>query len=150
MALKTVLASSVLALFAMTLSASATTVSLQYDDPSAVNPQTATITVTAPGVALGPQLVGAYGFNMTDTSEQMGSSLAWCVDVSHYLGTTGSNSYTNTDEPFDSSYGFDAGQMTRVQSVFDANFAALDATSGNEPPGSSWRYGTRFTTPTGW
>jgi hypothetical protein len=133
MAIKTVLASSALALFAMTLPVSATTVSLEYNGPSAVNPQTSTITATE--VMPGSQLVGAYGFNMTDTTGQMGSFLAWCVDVSHYLGTTGSNSYTITDTPFLSSYGFDAGQMARVQSVFDANFAALDATSGNQAAG---------------
>lgn len=133
MALKTVLTSSALALFAMTLSVSATTVSLEYDGPSTVNPQTATITATE--VMPGSQHVGAYGFNMTDTTGQMGNFLAWCVDVSHYLGTTGSNSYTITDTPFLSSYGFDAGQMARVQSVFDANFAALDATSGNQAAG---------------
>jgi hypothetical protein len=137
MAFKAVLVSAAAVFMATVLPVSATTVSLTYDGPSAVNPQTATITnaSVAPGSGGWPQTVGAYGFNMTDTTGPMGRFLAWCVDVSHYLGTTGANSYTITDTPFASSYGFDAGQMARVQSVFDANFAALDVASGNQAAG---------------
>ena len=137
MAIKTVLASAAALFMATALSVSATTVSLTYDGPSAVNPQTATITaapVMSPSGSW-PLTVGAYGFEMTDTSGQMGSFLAWCLDISHYLGTSGESSYTVTDTPFASSYGLDSGQMARVQSVFDANFGLLDVTVGNQAAG---------------
>jgi hypothetical protein len=137
MAIKTALASATAVFMAMVLPVSAATISLKYDGPSANDPKNATITVApvAPGSGGWPKTVGAYGFEMTDTSGQMGSFLAWCLDVSHYLATSGSHSYTVTTTPFSNSYGLDLGQMARVQSVFDANFTSLDATVGIQAAG---------------
>lgn len=135
--IKTALASAAAIFMASVLPASAVTVSLHFDGPSANDPKTATITAApvAPGSGGWPKKVGAYGFEITDTSGQLGSFLAWCLDVSHYLATSGSHSYTVTDTPFSNSYGLDAGQMARVQSVFDANLGSLDTTAGNQAAG---------------
>jgi hypothetical protein len=104
---------------------SAATVSLVYDGGTS-NGWT-TITSAPTGVPAGtlPWNVGAYGFNMTDTSGQMGDFTAWCLDISHYLGTSGANTYEVTSTPFTNSYGMDASQIARVQAVFDANYATL-------------------------
>jgi hypothetical protein len=119
--------------------AAATTVSLTYNGSSAgADSRNVTITtapVEYPGSGDWPRTVGAYGFNMTDTSGSLGSFLAWCLDVGHFLATSGTHSYTITTTPFSNSYGLDAGQMSRVQAVFDANFASLDATVGNQAAG---------------
>ena len=83
-----------------------------------------TITNAPAGVVEGtmPWSVGAYGFNMTDTSGQLGDITAWCLDISHYLG---SGPYQTTEAPFSNSYGLDAGSVARVQSLFNANFSSL-------------------------
>ena len=57
------------------------------------------------------------------------------LDLGHFLATSGTHSYTITTTPFSNSYGLDAGQMSRVQAVFDANFASLNATNGNQAAG---------------
>ena len=80
-----------------------------------------------------PGSVGATGFNVTDTTGSEGSFLAWCLDIAHYLmGVGSSQNYTETNAPFSNSYGLSAVAKARVQSVFDANYASLDATDGDQ------------------
>ena len=102
--------------------ASASTVDLVYEGGTSNG--WVTITSAPAGVAAGtmPWSVGAYGFNMTDTSGQLGDITAWCLDISHYLG---SGQYETTDTPFSNSYGLDVGSVARVQALFDANFSSL-------------------------
>ncbi len=74
-----------------------------------------------------PGRVGAYGFNMVDVTaggSVLGKFVAWCLDLDHYLAPAGkATPYTVTKTPFSNSYGLDADDMKRVQSVFNANFA---------------------------
>lgn len=136
--IKKILAASAFAVFALASSASAVTVSLKYDGPSAGDAKNVTITsapVDYPGAGDWPKAVGAYGFKMTDTSGSLGSFLAWCLDLSHFLGTSGTHPYTVTSTPFSNSYALDGAAMSRVQAVFDANFAALDTTVGKKAAG---------------
>jgi len=111
---------------------SAATLSLIYGGGTSTG--SARITAAPPGVPpagvtptpFTPWHVGAYGFNMTDsTVGGLGSFVAWCLDISHYLGTSGPQAYQTTTMPF-SSRPVDVG---RVQRVFDANYASV--TLGN-------------------
>lgn len=90
------------------------------------------VNVSAP-VAGAPSRAGAAGFNVTDTSGSMGSFVAWCLDVAHYLMPTGgSQDYTKTANPFSNSYSPTSVGLSRVQSVFDANYGSLDASNGDQ------------------
>jgi len=108
--------------------ASAATVSLTYNGGTSTG--TAKITAAplgVPPVGVTPTLstpwhVGAYGFNMTDsTLGGLGSFVAWCLDISHYLGTSGPQAYQTTTMPFSSR----PVNVGRVQRVFDANYASV-------------------------
>ena len=102
--------------------ASAATVDLTFTGGTSTGSVTITSAPAGVNEVATPWPVGAYGFNMTDTSS--GDSLvAWCLDISDWLG---SGTYEITSTPFVSSYGIDALAMTRIQSVFDANYASVD------------------------
>lgn len=84
-------------------------------------------------VAGTPGNAGATGFNITDTSGSMGSFVAWCLDVAHYLMNVGdSQNYNVTATPYSNSYGLTAVGHSRVQSVFDANYASVDVSNGDQ------------------
>ncbi len=107
--------------------ASATTVSLRYDGGTATG--SVDFTSTPGGVTPAYDPAGAFGFRMTDvTAPQsvLGSFVAWCLDLTHPLGTRGNHAYTITSTPFSNSYGLNSDEMMRVQSVFDANFSGVD------------------------
>jgi hypothetical protein len=107
--------------------ASATTVSLHYDGGTANGG--VDFVSTPAGVTPAYDPAGAFGFRMTDVSEPgvLGSFVAWCLDLTHPLGTgAGGYAYTITSTPFSNSYGLDSAEMTRVQSVFDANYAGVN------------------------
>jgi hypothetical protein len=111
--------------------ASATTVNLVYEGGTASG--TAQITKSpAPGTKT--VTVGAWGFNMDDTTgtlgDENGDFVAWCLDATHWL--QGSSSYLITDDPFASSYGLTDADIARVQSVFDANYGSVDLSNSAE------------------
>lgn len=108
------------------LPATATTVALTYNGGTA-NGQ-ATIKASPVGVI---GTFGAYGFKMTDSQGPLGKFVAWCLDLSHSLATTGTHLYDITDTPFVSSYGLNVVEQARVQAVFDANYAAVSANLTN-------------------
>lgn len=122
------------ALSLLASAASATPVSLTYNGPTASDPKTVTITATPVG-ATGN--TAAYGFNMTDSLGPLGSFVAWCLDLGNFLATTGAGTqaYKITNDPFGNSYGLNAAERARVQSVFDANYKTLDVTNGNQAAG---------------
>lgn len=92
-----------------------------------------TVNVGASPVAGTPSQVGATGFNVTDTTGDMGSFVAWCLDISHYLmGTGDSQLYTVTDNPFSNSFGLTAVARDRIQLIFDANYASVDFSNGDQ------------------
>jgi hypothetical protein len=104
--------------------AAASTVSLKFDGGTA----NGVVTITnVPEDVKNPGRVGAYGFNMVDVTaggSVLGKFVAWCLDLDHYLAPAGkATPYTVTKTPFSNSYGLDADDMKRVQSVFNANFA---------------------------
>lgn len=107
--------------------ASATTVSLRYDGGTATGG--VDFTSTPVGVTPVYDPAGAFGFRMTDvTAPQsvLGNFVAWCLDLTHGLGTDQPYAYTITSNPFTNSYGLNSAEMGRVQSVFDANYAGLN------------------------
>jgi hypothetical protein len=132
--LKTALQVAAIALSMISLPAAAATVSLQYNGPSAGG-DAKTVRITAAPVAFPIGNVGAFGFNMTDTTGALGSFMAWCLDIEHVLATSGTHPYTSTTSPFSNSFGLDGNQMARVRAVFDANFASLNAMIGNQAAG---------------
>lgn len=92
-----------------------------------------TVNVGASPVVGTPDKVGASGFNVTDTSGSMGSFVAWCLDISHYLMDVGaSQNYTQTDNPFSNSDGLTTEARQRVQAMFDANYATLDTSNADQ------------------
>lgn len=91
------------------------------------------VNVGASPVVGTPGTVGATGFNVTDTSGSMGSFVAWCLDISHYLmGVGSSQNYTLTNSPFSNSDGLTAAARDRVQLMFDANYATLDTSNADQ------------------
>ena len=130
--------SGALALTLMAGAAHATPISLTYQGASSGSEaKTVTITdapVAYPGSGSWPKSVGAYGFNMTDTSGLLGNFLAWCLDVGSFLSTssTAAKPYVITESPFSNSVALD---VSRIQAVFDANFKTVDATNGVQAAG---------------
>lgn len=108
--------------------ASASTVTLRYDGATA-SPKGA-VTITSAPVTPAFTNAGAYGFNMTDTTGNLGSFVAWCLDISHSLKS--SATYFVTDTPFSNSFGLSDTEKSRVQSLFDANYASLNAGDRDE------------------
>lgn len=104
----------------------ASAATLTYNGPSTgVTGNTVRVTqapVTIAGGGATPRDLSAYGFRMTEAS--LGEFLAWCLDLTNYLQTP-TGSYSQTNAPF--------SQWTvaqdRIQRMFDANFAGLDATN---------------------
>ncbi len=110
--------------------ASSATVTLQYDGGTSNG--TAKI-LQAPVAVVGglKTTYGAFGFNMTDTTGKLGSFVAWCLDVTHWL-SQGTASYSTTSTPFTNSYGLDGNARMRIQSMFDANYKTLDTSNRKE------------------
>ncbi len=82
---------------------------------------------TASATALSLQYLGAasgYRYLMKDNTANsaFGEFIAWCLDISHWLGTGGDYPYETTTTPFNSSHGLDAAQQNRLQGFFDANY----------------------------
>ncbi|WP_159441681.1 VPLPA-CTERM sorting domain-containing protein [Roseivivax lentus] len=73
-----------------------------------------------------PDNVLAGAFDMLDTTpgSLLGNFVAWCLDLTSWLGTGSGITYPyeTTDTPFSNSYGLDASEMARVQGLFDANY----------------------------
>lgn len=69
-------------------------------------------------------LSGAFKMRDTTAGSALGTFIAWCLDISHWLGTGGSYPYETTATPFASSYGLSAAQKSRIQGFFDANYYA--------------------------
>lgn len=69
-------------------------------------------------------LAGAFSMRDTTANSAFGDFIAWCLDISHWLGTSGTYPYETTTTPFSNSYGLDAVQQIRVQGFFDANYFA--------------------------
>lgn len=91
------------------------------------------VTISSSPVSGTPGRVGSSGFNITDTSGSMGSFVAWCLDVAHYLMPVGgSQDYVETTNPFSNSQSLTSSGLNRVQSVFDANYGSLDASNGDQ------------------
>lgn len=93
-----------------------------------------TVNVASSPVPNTPSAVGATGFNITDTTGSMGSFVAWCLDISHYLMSPGgSQDYAATTTPYSNSFGLSSTALSRVQSVFDANYGngTLDLSIGD-------------------
>lgn len=107
--------------------APAATVSLTFDGGTAGG--SANITAAPVGSTGG---TGAYGFNMTDSSGFLDSFIAWCLDLEHVL--TG-GLYKTTSTPFSNSQALDTAAQTRVQSVFDANYGALNTADDTQAGG---------------
>ena len=128
------LLASATALSLMASAASATPVSLTYNGSSATDPKNVNITATPVGSTGN---TAAYGFNMTDSLGPLGSFVAWCLDLGNFLAGTGAGAqaYKITSDPFGNSYGLDAAEKARVQNVFDANFATLDFSVGDQAAG---------------
>ena len=90
------------------------------------------VSVGASPAADTPSSVGATGFNITDTTGDMGSFVAWCLDIAHFLMNKGSSqNYTPTNDPFSNSAGLTDTAKGRVQAVFDANYGNLNAANGD-------------------
>lgn len=113
--------------------ASAATVSLVYNGGTSNGWVTITSAPAGTPAANLPLNVGAYGFKMTDTTGQMGSFTAFCLDISHWLQNSGV--YDTTTTPFTNSYSVSATAMARVQAVFDANFASVVLTNAVQAAG---------------
>ena len=114
--------------------ASAGTVDLTYKGPSTAERKT--LTITSAPVTPAASTVYAFGFDMEAATDPLTRFLAWCLDIESFLGPRDkARPYTITDTPFSNSYGLDAAQRDRVQRVFDANFATLDASDGYQAAG---------------
>jgi hypothetical protein len=112
-------------------------VTLKYEGPSA-NPSGNVRIAKAPVTPVATN-VGAYGFRMKDVTSPesvLGTFIAWCLDIEHRLaGQSTAVEYKITSTPFSNSYGLDADQRKRVQSVFDANYAPELVTDRNKAAG---------------
>lgn len=66
----------------------------------------------------------AGGFQMaSNDSGPLDSFIAWCLDLGAWLGTRGVHEYKTTDTPYQNGgQTVDAAAMSRIQSVFSANF----------------------------
>lgn len=122
-------------------SASASTLSLTYEGASSgADRKVVTIDaapVAYPGSGDWSKTVGAWGFKMHDSTGGLGSFIAWCLDVGSFLSTSSTDAklYSITANPFSNSYSLTSVERGRVQSLFDANYASVDITVGNEAAG---------------
>lgn len=93
------------------------------------------VSIMASPISGTPGTVGASGFNMTDVNGSLGlgSFVAWCVDIAHYLMPVGQQQeYKITDTPFSNSEGLTEIGKSRVQAVFDANYGVIDLSNGDQ------------------
>jgi|AZIC01.1.fsa_nt_gi hypothetical protein len=118
--------------------ASATSLSLKYLG-AASGYQTLAIleSPVTPVTGATPTSVFAGAFKMRDTTANsaFGDFVAWSLDISHWLGTSGNYPYESTTTPFSNSYGLDAAQQARVQGFFDANYESGLETKKNQSAG---------------
>ena len=139
--LKSRFLSGALAVFLLASGAQASTVALTYHGAtSGGEKKTVRIDdapVAYPGTGNWPRSVGAWGFNMHDSSGTLGDFVAWCLDLGSFLSTssTSAKPYSVVSEPFSNSYGLDSSERIRVQTVFDANYAGLDLSAGDQAAG---------------
>ena len=103
--------------------ASASTIDITY--VSAASGYSAA-TIDAPTVALAGDntRVLAGGFQMSsDEDGALSSFVAWCLDLGAWLGTKGPHAYKVRETPYENDgQTVDAGAMSRIQSVFSANY----------------------------
>lgn len=112
--------------------ATASPISLVYNGTDVASGDREIVTFSSSPVSQGTRAY-AYGFNMSDISDPsvLGDFLAWCLDIGSYLSTssTDGRAYEMTDTPFSNSFGVNT---SRIQSVFDANFAGVDTSDGKQ------------------
>lgn len=113
--------------------ATAATVNLQYNGGTSNGWVTITNAPAPSASGTLPLNVGAYGFKMTDTTGQMGMFTAFCLDISHWLQSSGS--YSTTTTPFTNSYSVSQAAMARIQALFDANYASVVLTNAVQAAG---------------
>ena len=106
--------------------ASAATLGLQFD--GGTSDGRAKITAAPVTPVGGFTTYGAFGFKMTDVVGNMGSFVAWCLDITHVLKTKGVAAYDKTSTPFTNSYAVTTSALGRIQNLFDANYGTLDTT----------------------
>lgn len=115
--------------------------SLEYLGSSATNGYRNLLIQESPVTPAGgsvPSNVLAGGFEMRDNTANsaLGTFVAWCLDLTHWLGGAGSSyAYETTDTPFNSSDGLTADQQTRVQGLFDAAFHLVDPLKSGKSAG---------------
>lgn len=127
--MKTFLISSVIVATGLAVASSAGAATLQLDGFTS---DIQNVTVASSPAPNTPSAVGSSGFNMTDVGTGE-SFVAWCLDISHYLMSTGSSQdYAVTADPYSNSLALTDDAIDRVQSVFDANYASLDFTDGDQ------------------
>lgn len=91
------------------------------------------VNVAASPVAGTGSTAGGTGFNMVDLTGSLGSFVAWCLDIGHRMVSVGSSSeYDVTSDPYSNSYGLTDTARDRVQALFDANYADLDFSNGDQ------------------
>ena len=125
--IKATLAASAIAVLAMGSAASADTVTFD----GMLGSSTVTISLfSVPGETLhtGNQTAGAFDMS----SPTLGDFVAWCLDLGAGISAGQSYTYNITTTPFSNSYGLDAAQLARVQSVFDANFGSVSVTDATQ------------------
>lgn len=92
-----------------------------------------TVNVSASPVAGTKSTVGGTAFNMLDLSGSLGSFVAWCLDIGHQMMSKGSSAeYVVTDDPYSNSFSLSDKGRDRVQALFDANYADLDLSNGDQ------------------
>lgn len=69
---------------------------------------------------------GAFKLRDNTPNSAFDTFIAWCLDISRWLGTASGTSYSykTTTTPFNSTYGLTAADQSRVQGFFDANYYA--------------------------
>ena len=104
-------------------SASASTLSLQYDGP--VN-GFQTVSVTGPGFSKNA-LAGAYKMKDMTTNKSL---VVLCMDILAYVSSNTVYPYKMTNTPFSNSYGLSGGAVAKLQALFDSSYsAALTSTA---------------------
>lgn len=98
----------------------------QTSGATSATAQITTSPVQIGGTRTPPINVLAGGFDMTDTTGGMGDFTAWCLDLENWLRSP--TEYEITATPYSNTQNWSAGDLDRVQSVFDANFASVDVT----------------------
>lgn len=123
--ISTILAAGTLACAAT--AATSSTVNLSYDGLTHGPAQNNVNIAATPQGTTGNKVAG--GFNMSDNGNVLDDFVAFCLDIANYLRDD--TDYKVTDTPF-SNY---AIPVSRVQTLFDANFASVDVTDESQSAG---------------